>query len=139
MVLLTSVLGLVDVLALIGMIVAAFGVINTLSMNVLERTREIGMLRGLGMMRRQVAKMILAESGLMGLIGGLLGTVLGTFMARLFLSAIAEVQGFRLNYIMPPEAVAVSLFIALVVSQVAAAWPALRAARLSIIRAIQFE
>jgi putative ABC transport system permease protein len=83
--------------------------------------------------------MILAESGLMGLIGGLLGTVLGFFMARLFLSAIAAVQGFRLHYIMPVEAIVVSLFVALVVSQLAAAWPALRAARLSIIRAIQFE
>jgi putative ABC transport system permease protein len=137
--LLSQTLSLFDVLALIAMIVAGLGVVNTLSMNVLERTREIGMLRSLGMTRGQIGKMILAEAGMMGLIGAVFGLLFGLFMSRLFLMAIAAVQGYRLSYVMPIEGVLVSLFIALFVSQLAAVWPASRAARLRIIEAIQFE
>ena len=62
-----------DVLAMISIVVASLGMINTLTMNVIERTREIGMLRAIGMQRGQVVGMILAEAGLMGIIGGILG------------------------------------------------------------------
>jgi putative ABC transport system permease protein len=137
--LLDQTLSLFDVLVLIGMIVAAFGVVNTLMMNVLERTREIGMLRSLGMTRQQVGKMILAEAGMMGLIGGVFGLLFGLFMSRLFLMAVAAVQGYALTYVLPTQGIFISLFIALVVSQLAAAWPAWHAARIGIIEAIQFE
>ena len=62
--------GLFDVLSWIAVIVASLGVVNTLLMNVMERTRELGMLRGVGMTRSQVVKMILAEAGVIGTIGG---------------------------------------------------------------------
>jgi len=137
--LLAQTLSLFDVLALIAMIVAALGVVNTLTMNVLERTREIGMLRSLGMTRRQVGKMILAEAGMMGLIGGVFGLLFGLFMSRLFLMAIAATQGYELTYVLPTQGILASLFIALIVSQLAAAWPAWRAARIRIIEALQFE
>jgi putative ABC transport system permease protein len=130
---------LFDVLALIGVIVAALGVINTLSMNVLERIQEIGMLRGVGMTRWQVSKMILAEAGMMGLIGGVFGISLGLLQSRLFLTAANSFQGYELSYVLPTQGIGVGFLIALVVSQLAAIWPAQRAARISIIEAIQFE
>jgi putative ABC transport system permease protein len=128
-----------DVLAMIGMIVAALGVVNTLTMSVLERTQEIGMLRSLGMTRRQVGKMILAEAGMMGLIGGAFGLVFGLLLSHLLLWALNAIQGYALTYVLPTEGILVSLFIALVVSQLAALWPARRAAGIRIIEAIQFE
>ncbi len=131
--------GLFDVLALIAMIVGALGVINTLTMNVLERTQEVGMLRSLGMTRWQVAKMILAEAGMMGFAGGAFGLVFGLLMSRVVLQAMNAVTGYALSYVVPVQGVLVSLVIALVVSQLAALWPARRAARINILEAIQFE
>ncbi len=130
---------LFDVLALIAMIVASLGVVNTLTMNVMERTQEIGMLRGVGMTRRQVAKMILAEAGVMGLIGGAFGIAFGLFLLRLTLIGITEVQGYELSFVLPTQGILVSLVIALIVSQVAALWPARRAARINVIEAIHTE
>jgi putative ABC transport system permease protein len=131
--------GMFDVLALIAMIVAALGVVNTLTMNVVERTREIGMLRSLGMTRNQVMKMILAEAGLMGAVGGVMGLALGLLMSRTVLSSMNSMAGFSLTYVFSAEGFVVGLVIALVVSQLAALWPARRAARLRVIEAIQFE
>jgi putative ABC transport system permease protein len=131
--------GMFDVLAMIAMIVAALGVVNTLTMNVVERTREIGMLRSLGMTRRQVGKMILAEAGLMGAIGGLMGLALGLLMSRTILSSINSMAGFSLTYVFSIEGLVVGLVLAFIVSQLAALWPARRASRLRVIEAIQFE
>jgi len=130
---------LFDVLALIAMIVASLGVVNTLTMNVLERTQEIGMLRGVGMTRTQVGKMILAEAGVMGLIGGVFGIAFGLFMLQLLLVGITETQGYELTFVWPVQGIIVSLIIALVISQIAALWPAKRAASISIIEAIHTE
>jgi putative ABC transport system permease protein len=131
--------GLFDVLALIAMIVGALGVINTLTMNVLERTQEIGMLRSLGMTRWQLAKMILAEAGMMGFAGGAFGLLFGLLMSRIVLQAMNAVTGYELTYVVPVQGVLVSLAIALIVSQLAALWPARRATGINIIEAIQFE
>jgi len=130
---------LFDVLALIAIIVAALGVVNTLTMSVLERTQEIGMLRSLGMTRRQVAKMILAEAGMLGLLGGGFGLLFGLFLSRLFLVSVTAIQGYELTYIIPTQGILISVLLALVASQLAALWPARRAAGLRIIEAIQFE
>lgn len=81
---------LFDVLALITMILASLGVANTLTMNVLERTQEIGMLCGVGMTRAQVGKMILAEAGVMGLIGGRLASLSASFCCSLYWSALPK-------------------------------------------------
>jgi putative ABC transport system permease protein len=130
---------LFDVMSLITMIVAALGVINTLTMNVVERTREIGMLRGLGMTRRQIARMILAEAGMMGLVGGVFGLIFGVLMSRTIMISMNRMSGFRLPWVLPVEAVVAALVVALIVSQLAALWPARRAARIRITEAIQYE
>jgi putative ABC transport system permease protein len=130
---------LFDVVALIGMIVASLGVVNTLTMNVLERTQELGMLRGVGMTRRQVAKMILAEAGMIGAVGGLFGIAFGLFLSRLFLTSPSTMQGYTLTYVVPTEGILIGLIVALLISQVAALWPARRAAGIRIVEAIQYE
>ncbi len=130
---------LFDVLLLIAMIVAALGVVNTLLMNVMERTREIGGLRSLGMTKGQVAGMILAESGAMGAIGGLLGAAFGAFLSQVFVMAMNEMSGYALNYTFPGRALVVSLIIALLLSQGAALYPAWRAATVGVVEAIQHE
>lgn len=131
--------GLFDVLALIAMVVGALGVVNTLTMSVLERTQEIGMLRSLGMTRPQVTRMILAEAIMMGLVGAAFGLVFGSLMSRIMLRAINTMTGYELGYVVPVQGLVVGLVLSLIVSQLAALWPARRAVRVSIIEAIQFE
>jgi putative ABC transport system permease protein len=121
------------------MVVGALGVVNTLTMNVLERTQEIGMLRSLGMTRGQVTRMILAEGIIMGLVGGAFGLVFGLLMSRIVLRAINSMTGYELSYVLPVQGIVVGLVIALIVSQLSAFWPARRAASINIIEAIQFE
>jgi putative ABC transport system permease protein len=131
--------GLFDVLGLIGVIIAALGVVNTLMMNVFERQREIGGLRSLGMTRGQVARLVLAESGAMGVIGGAFGMLFGFFLARVFLMGVQDIGGYTVSYHLPPAALLVSWAIALAVSQLAALYPAWKAANVRIIEAIQHE
>jgi putative ABC transport system permease protein len=130
---------LLSVLALIGLVVAALGVINTLTMNVLERQREIGMLRAQGMTRRQVMQMILAEAGTVGVIGGAFGMIFGFFMSRVFVLAANILAGYSIGYVFPIGGLAVSMLVALGVAQIAALYPAARAASVNIVEAVQHE
>jgi putative ABC transport system permease protein len=128
-----------DVLALIAMLVGFMGIINTLTMNVMERTQEIGMLRAVGMTRGQVVRMVLSEAALMGLIGGLMGLVFGVILSRLFLTAMTSMSGYRITYMLPLGNILAALLIAFLTSQVAALLPTLRASRIRILEAIQYE
>ncbi len=128
-----------DVLALIAMLVGFLGITNTLTMNVIERTQEIGMLRAVGMTRGQVVRMVLSEAALMGLIGGLMGLVFGVLLSRLFLTAMTSMSGYRITYILPLLNILAALLIALLTSQLAALLPTLRASRTRILEAIQYE
>jgi putative ABC transport system permease protein len=130
---------LLNILSLIGILVAALGVINTLTMNVMERTREIGGLRALGLTMRQTAKLILAEALLVGILGGTFGLVFGYILSRVFLRGVNDLGGFRVEYVLPLNAFASGIVIALVISQLAALYPAWRAARVGIVEAIQHE
>jgi putative ABC transport system permease protein len=137
--LLNQAFGMFDVLALIALFVGFLGIMNTLTMNIMERTQEIGMLRSVGMTRSQVIFMVLAESAQIGLIGGIFGVVFGVILARIFMLAMTAMSGYKLDFILPPDRILIALVIALVVSQVAALLPAARAARLGILEAIHYE
>jgi putative ABC transport system permease protein len=128
-----------DVLSIIAMAVGLFGIANTLTMNVIERTRELGMLRAIGMNRFQMIRMVLAEAALMGMIGGVLGVLFGVILARIFMMAMTAMSGYQLEFSLPPERILIGILIAVVVSQLAAFLPAMRAARLRILSAIQYE
>jgi putative ABC transport system permease protein len=134
---LARVFGLFDALALVAVLVAALGIVNTLTMNVVERVREIGMLRATGMTRRQVGRMVVVEAGILGLVGailgGLTGLVAGTVMLVLAGGSLAA------SFELPWAALALCVVLGVAVSMAAAWYPARLAGRLSIVRAVQFE
>ncbi len=118
---------------------AGLGVVNTMAMNVLERLREIGLLRAVGMTRRQVARMVLAEAAALSAVGGVVGLVVGLPLSWVVVREMTLATGFQFPYIFPAAAFAGGLVIIVFVSQVAAAWPAARAARVEILEAIRHE
>lgn len=97
------------------------------------------MLRGVGMTRGQVMRMVLAEAALMGLIGGLVGLLFGAVLARLFMLAMTAMSGYRLEYVLPAGRLVAAVLVAFFTSQLAALLPTLRAARTRILDAIQYE
>jgi ABC-type antimicrobial peptide transport system permease subunit len=131
---LSSVLNILYVLLALSVIVSLFGIVNTLVLTVFERTREIGMLRAIGMTRRQVRRMIRHESVITALIGALLGIVLGMVLAALL---IARVDFLVFSF--PTTQVIVFVVAAIVVGLIAAIFPARRAAKLDPLQAIAYE
>jgi hypothetical protein len=100
---------------------------------------QLSMLRSIGLTRRQVLFMILAEAGMMGMIGGALGLVFGIVLTRIFLLSMTAMSGYKITYSIPVQAAVVGFAIAFVVSQLAALMPARRAARLQVLEAIHYE
>ena len=131
---LSSVLNILYVLLALSVIVSLFGIVNTLVLTVFERTREIGMLRAIGMTRRQVRRMIRHESVITALIGAALGIALGIVLAALL---IARVDFLVFSF--PTMQVIIFVIAAIVVGIVAAIFPARRAAKLDPLRAIAYE
>jgi putative ABC transport system permease protein len=130
---------LFDVLSLVGVIIGTLGVVNTLTMNVLERTREIGALRSIGMTKSQVLRMVLAESLAMGALGCVFGLIFGYLISLVFVRALVVLTSYDVEYLFTPRPYLLSAIIALGVSQIAAIGPAWRAARTNIITAIKHE
>lgn len=128
-----------DTLALIVVSVSAMGVVNTMAISVIERQREISMLRGVGFTRRQVRRMILSEAATLGVMGGALGLVLGLFLARMYIKVVQHLAGYELAYKISISALVSGLLIALIISQAAALFPAMRAARRPIVAALKEE
>ena len=124
--------------ALLGLsvIVSLFGVINTLVLSVFERTRELGMLRAIGMTRRQVRRMIRHESIVTALIGAALGIAVGMFLAVLTTTALSQ---YGVVFAVPYGTLVVFVGIAILAGMLAAILPARRASRLNILEALQYE
>jgi putative ABC transport system permease protein len=134
---LTRIFGLFDALAAVAVLIAALGIVNTLTMNVIERVREIGILRAAGMTRRQVWRAVVVEAGILGLAGAILGVVLGLVVGGL----MVVLAGGRLDVAagIPWQVVGLSVVIGVAVAMLAAAYPARLASRLPIVRAVQYE
>jgi len=115
-------------------IVALFGIVNTLVLSITERTRELGMLRAIGTSRRQVRGMIRMEAVIMSLIGGILGIVLGLMLALLVSRVVDE-----LTLSIPIFSVLALLVLAAVAGVLASVVPARRAARLDVLEALAYE
>ena len=131
---LSSVLNILYVLLALSIVVSLFGIVNTLVLTVFERTREIGMLRAIGMTRRQVRRMIRHESVITALIGAAIGIVLGIVLAALL---IARVDFIVFSF--PTIQVIVFVLAAILVGILAAVFPARRAAKLDPLQAIAYE
>ena len=130
----TTILNVIYVLLALSVVVSFFGIVNTLVLTVYERTRELGMLRAIGMTRRQVRRMIRHESVITALIGATLGIVLGLFLGGLLAFRVEEIV-----FAIPWIQLVVFGIAAIVVGIIAAILPARRAAKLNPLEAISYE
>ena len=131
-----QILALFYALLAMSVIISAFGIVNTLTLSIFERTRELGLLRAVGMTRRDVRRMVRYESVITAVFGALLGLVLGLFFAFVVIKAINS-EGF--GFTVPVGQIVALLIFAIVVGVVAAIFPARRASRLDVLRAIAYE
>jgi putative ABC transport system permease protein len=131
-----EVVSLFYVLLGLAVLISLIGVINTLGLSIYERTRELGMLRAIGMSRRQVRSMIRYEAVITALIGAVLGLVLGIVFAALIAQPLKG-EGFTLSY--PIGTLIGILVIAALLGIVAAIVPARRASRLDVLESLQYE
>jgi len=127
---------LFNALLLLAIVISLFGIANTLALSIHERTRELGMLRAIGMTRRQVRSMIRYEAVITALIGAILGMVLGVIFAAL-ISQPLEDDGFTLSY--PVGSLIGLLVLAAFAGVLAAILPARRASRLDVLDSLQYE
>jgi putative ABC transport system permease protein len=129
---------LVMVYVLLGMtvLVSLLGMVNTLILSVMERTRELGLLRAVGMTRRQVRRMIRHESVITALIGAALGLPLGLLLAALVTRALSDIG---VGFSVPGPTLALLALAAILVGVLAAIFPARRASRLNVLDALHYE
>ena len=128
-----------NVLIVLAGVVAMISVFNTLMMSILERRREIGVLRALGATRGQIGLMTLLEAFITGAVGGVLGLVVGWFSASDIVNGMNTLTGYDIRFVFPVKITIVAFIIALAFSVLAATYPARRAATLEIGRALQYE
>jgi putative ABC transport system permease protein len=131
-----TLVNLVFALLLLAIVISLFGIANTLALSIHERRRELGMLRAIGMSRRQVRTMIRYEAVITALIGAILGMVLGVIFAFLIAQPLKD-EGFTVSY--PIGSLVVLLILAGLAGVLAAVPPARRASRLDVLDSLQYE
>jgi len=131
---LSAVLNILYVLLALSVVVSLFGIVNTLVLTVFERTREVGMLRAIGMTRRQIRRMVRHESVITSLIGGVLGIALGIVLGGLLVARVEFIE-----FSLPIGSLVVFAIATVLVGILAAIFPARRAARLNVLEALHYE
>jgi len=134
-------------IASISLLVGGIGIANTMFMSVVERTRQIGVLKSLGTTNNEVMKIFLTEAGLIGLIGGIIGAIFGIIMSGLisllgggnFLSfgPRNSTQGFQT--VVTPQVIILVIGFSLFIGAVSGLFPARRAAKLEPVEALRYE
>jgi putative ABC transport system permease protein len=133
----SALLGVIVAMLGLAIFIAVLGIVNTLYLSVLERTREIGMLRAVGTSRRQVRWMIVLESVVLAVFGAVVGIALGLAFGVALQRALAAFGVSKLG--IPWSQMVIYLVVAMLVGLLAALWPARRAARLDVLRAVTTE
>ena len=133
----TSLLLFVIVLLLLAVVIALIGIANTLALSIFERTREIGLLRAVGMTRTQVRSAVRWESVIMALLGTALGLVIGLFFGWALIQALSD-QGFD-TFSVPIPLLVLVVLVAFGAGVLAAVFPARRASNLNVLDAISSE
>jgi putative ABC transport system permease protein len=124
-------------ISLLAIFIGGLGMLNTMLMSVLERTREIGVLRALGWRRRQVLSMILKESLLLGAIGGGVGILIGRGIGGLV--SLAEGMWGSIELVYTPQMFVQAIVVALIAGVVGGLYPAYRATRMRPVEALRYE
>lgn len=132
-----SLLAVVNVFLLLAILIAVIGIVNTLALSVFERTRELGLLRAVGMTRRQLRRMVRLEAVIVAVFGALLGVVVGLVFGLAVTSALPK--NIISSVSVPVPTLIVLMVLAGLVGVFAAIWPARRASRLDILQAIAHE
>ena len=130
-------LGLIYAMLALAILIALLGIANTLALSIIERTRELGMMRAVGMTRAQLRSMVRWESVIIAIQGTLLGIVVGVLFGWALVEALSDegVETFRL----PVTTLLVIVVLAALAGVLAAVWPARRAAKLDVLRAVVTE
>jgi putative ABC transport system permease protein len=125
--------------ALLGLalVIAVLGIVNTLALSVIERTREVGLLRAIGLSRAQLRRMVRLEAVVIALLGGALGVAMGLVFGVALMTALRD-QGLEVISV-PSAQLAGFVFASAAIGVVAAVLPARRAARLDVLKAIANE
>jgi putative ABC transport system permease protein len=134
---LDQILGLISVLLGLAIVIALIGIVNTLALSIYERIRELGLLRAVGMERRQVRSMIRWESVIIAVLGAVLGLVVGTFFGWAMVRALRDVGATK--FALPVGQLVVFVLLAGLAGILAAVLPARRAARIDVLRALASE
>jgi putative ABC transport system permease protein len=124
-------------LLFLAVLIAAFGIANTLSLSIYERTRELGLVRAVGGTRRQIRATVRWESVITALLGAVQGIIIGILLGYAVTLALSD-QGLN-SFTLPIGALIVILVIAFLIGVIAAIRPARRAARLDVLRAVTVE
>jgi putative ABC transport system permease protein len=130
-------LNLIYALLLLAVVIAGIGIINTLSLSILERTRELGLLRAVGMSRRQLRSSVRWESVIIALLGTFLGLVIGLFFGWAVVEALAD-EGIT-EFTAPIPLLVLFVILGGIGGVVAAIFPARRAAKLDVLQAVAYE
>lgn len=137
-----SIIGILSItlggIAAISLIVAGIGISNTMLMSIMERTREIGVMKAIGATSRNILEIFLIESATIGVIGGISGCLLGIVMSRA-IGFASQFIGFTITTAVTPELLALGLGFSVIAGVVSGAFPARRAAKLDPIQALRYE
>jgi putative ABC transport system permease protein len=125
-------------IAAISLVVGGIGIMNSMYTSVLERTKDIGIMKAIGAKNLDIFEIFLIESGLIGLVGGLFGTTLGSFVA-VIIGEFSKNAGFLLNIKIEPLVLAFGLLFSFVAGIASGVLPAMQAARLKPADALRYE
>ncbi len=123
----------------ISLLVGGVGVMNTMFTSVLERTKEIGVMKAVGAKNSHIMTIFLIESGLMGLVGGIVGTLLGLGLSAVAATFIGRFFGVHMAVVASPSLIIITLFGSFFLGGFAGLWPAWRAAKLPVVDALRYE
>jgi putative ABC transport system permease protein len=123
----------------ISLLVGGVGVMNTMFTSVLERTKEIGIMKAVGAKNSHILSIFVIESGLMGLVGGIVGTLLGLGISAVASAIIGRMFDVRIAVVASPTLIVATLAGSFALGAVAGLWPARRAAKLPVVDALRYE
>jgi putative ABC transport system permease protein len=133
--------GIVTAFGFIAVVASLFGIVNTMYISVLQRTREIGLMKALGMRKKDITKLFRFEAALLGLLGGLLGSITAVVLGTLLNPVIAQKLGIGSQHLLVFKFNQIGLLtlVLIIVATIAGLLPARKASRLNPIEALRTE